>query len=412
MRLAIGPLGASALSFLLPCAALLALLVGRAARLGAAARLAGMGVASLAAALLVARHLTGSLTPDVTTLLVPYAVAVAALVGVGVAAFEQDVAASRFGWRQLASSLAVLAVVVGVFPFVGSVSTGRFDLPQRGYDTQFGYYLSAPRTGGTRTLWLGDPRSVPAASWPIEPGLAFATSMNGLPGGDSLFAPPSSGAASVLSDDVVLALRGDTVHLGRLLAAAGILAVVVVGGTAPSVTGQQPIVTPPPGSLLPALRRQVDLVDESDVGGVDLFLNTASHGVVAERPQPLATTAAPGTFWGARYWRAALDPTSSTGAVPGGTVLAALAPAGDFTLSVDGVAAPRASAYGWAASWRVPKGRAVLSLDVLPLNAVLAALVLVLWLAVLVVAIGPERLARLWRRRRTEAVDDVARDAP
>ncbi len=118
LRLAIGPIGESALSFVLPAAALLALVVGRGERLSVATRLAGMGIASIAASLLVARHLTGSFAPDVSTLLVPYALSVAALVGTGVAAFEQDVAASQFGWRQLLATLAVLGVLVGTFPFV------------------------------------------------------------------------------------------------------------------------------------------------------------------------------------------------------------------------------------------------------------------------------------------------------
>ncbi len=246
---------------------------------------------------------------------------------------------------------------------------------------------------------------MPAASWPIEPGLAFATSTNGLPGGSSLFVPPSSGAASVLSDDVVLALRGDTVHLGRLLAAAGVYAIVVVTATAPALSGQQPISTPPPPGLLVALSHQVDLYAESEVGGVDLFINTASHGIVAIRRQPLSETASPGSFWGARYWRPVLDPATGTGTTRGGTLLGTLSPAGDFTVTVDGKVATRSPAFGWASSWRVGPGTATLSLAAPPFNAILAALVLVMWLAVLVAAVGVDRLERFaaWVRRRPRA---------
>ena len=49
---------------------------------------------------------------------------------------------------------------------------------------------------------------------------------------------PRAARRSVLSDDVVAAMRGETVHLGRLLATAGIAYVVVVSATAPALAGQ------------------------------------------------------------------------------------------------------------------------------------------------------------------------------
>ena len=401
VRMTVGPFGASPLSWLLPAAALLALVVGRGERFTTAARLAGMAVASLAAALLVARHLTGSFTPDVSTLLVPYAVALGALVGAGVATFEQDIAGAQFGWRQLAAALTMLVIAVGTIPFVASVSTGRFDLPQQGYDVQLGS-LPVPTIGGSRTLWLGDPRSVPLASWPIEPGLAFATATNGLPGGQTQFAPPATGAASVLSDDVVAAMRGQTVHLGRLLATAGVAYVVVVSATAPALQGNQhPIDTPPPADLLPALQRQLDLAAVPLAGGADVFVNTAWRGITAERPEPLDPAATPGGAAASRDWAPALGRTSWSGSLPEGTLFGALAPAGDFTASAGSTTLVRSDAYGWAATWHVPAaGTVQVSLDAWPINGVLATVVLLLWLASLALVIGPERFARARRALR------------
>lgn len=400
VRLAMGPVGTGAAAWLLPAAALLPLVVGRDQRFTTACRFAGMGIVSLGAALLVARHLTGSFSPDVSTLLVPYALAIAALVGTGVAAFEQDVAASQFGWRQVLSASAMVMVLVGAVPFVLSTSSGRFDLPLRGYDTQFSF-LAAPKLGGTRSLWLGDPRAVPLDSWSITPGLAFATSTNGLPGGADLFTPPSSGAAHVISDDIVTAMHDATVHLGRLLATAGITTVIVVSATAPTLAGQQhPIESPPPAALVPALRHQQDLTVEPGGGGVLTFVNDATHGITAVRPEPLDASAGPGNFGASRFWKPVLDPATRSGRVPAGTLLATLAPAGDFAATVDGKSVPETVAYGWAASWAVPKGTAQISLDAMPLNAMLASVVLALWLAVCLLAVGPDRLARAWRRLR------------
>jgi hypothetical protein len=414
IRLAIGPFGTGPLGWLLPAAAVFALLVSRAERLSVAARFAGMGAASLAASLLVARHLTGSLTPDVATLLVPYAVAIPALIGTGVAAFESDVADSRFGWRQLLAGLTMLAILAGgPVPLVVASATGRFDLPQHGFDTQIGT-LPTHRLGGSRTLWLGDPRAMPLAGWTIEPGLAFATSTTGLPNGDDLFVAPDSGAAHVIADDVVTALRGGTVHLGRLLAAAGIGNVVVVTSTAPGLGGaQQPIELPPPAALEPALLDQRDLQQVQGNGGALVFDNKSSHGIISTRTEPLDPSASAGTPAGSRLWLPTLRSSSWTGKVPAGVLLAELAPAGDFTATVDGRSVPRSSAYGWAASWTAPAGNAAISLDAPPFNAVLAALVLALWFLAAAAIIGLDRFSRLWAwLRRRPAATSVIEDEP
>jgi hypothetical protein len=422
LRLATGPFGTSPLAWLIPAAALLALLVGRSERLSAASKFAGMGVASLFVATLVVRHLLGPFSPDVATLLVPYAIGIAALVGTGVAAFEQDVARSRFGWRQLATAAALLAVAIGVIPFVQSLSTGRFGLPPYGFDSQLSL-LATPAQGGARTLWLGDPRALPLDSWTIEPGLAYATSTNGLPGEADQFAPPSGGAASVLASDVEVAMRGDTVQLGRLLAAAGVTSVVVVSAIAPTLSGtQEPGATPLPGALLPALRRQRDL-DAAPGGGtgVNLFTVTEAHGVFATRRQPLAPAAPAASFDASRFWVPALSADGWSGQLQPGTLLGTLAPSDDFSATLGHRTLVRSPAYGWAESWSVPtSGAARVQLTAAPLNALLAALVLLAWAAVVLGALGIDRLlgvrAALLRSRRAGGTavgtDDEAMASP
>jgi GT2 family glycosyltransferase len=411
IRFAIGPVGEGWLSWLLPAAALLPLIVGRSVRFVSAARFAGMGIAALFAAELVARHLTGSFAPDVSTMLVPYAVAVAALVGLGVASFEEDVVQFEFGWRQALSGTAMAVVLLGLLPFLpAAVVTGRFNLPQRGFETQFGF-LAVPPAGGNRTLWIGDPRALPLDSWSVEPGLAFATSTNGLPGGGDLFVPPSPGAAHVLSDDIVTAMDGETVQLGRLLAAAGITNVIVVTATAPTLAGlQQSIPTPPPAALLPALRHQQDLAMQPAGGGAVEFANRSTHGVTSNRMEAVPASATPGSLAGAVGWTPSLDPLTGAGPVRAGTLYAGLAPAGDFAATVNGTAMPRGLAFGWAPTWQVQKGEAQITLDAFPINGLLAALVLALWIAIAVSALGADRFERLGRliRGRGRTRDDAA----
>lgn len=408
LRLATGPFGHGALSWLLPAAALLPIVVGRGERLGAAARFAGMAVCSILVASLVGRHLLGSLTPDVETLLVPYAVGVAALVGTGVASFERDVASARFGWRQLAATATLLAVLVGAAPFVSSLSTGRFDLPQYGFEAPLAALGSSP-VGGTRVLWLGDPRVLPLASWTIEPGLAFATSVGQTPGASDVLAPPAPGAASVLSSDVQTALRGQTVLLGRLLAAAGVGTVAVVTATAPSLAGtQQTTAVPPPPALLAALRRQVDLSSYPGTGsGLVLFGVSESHGIIASRTEPLSPSAQASAASSARYWRPALSAGTWSGTSGPATILASLAPAGDFVATLDGASLPASSAFGWARSFTVPRrGSVRIRLDAVPLDALLAAAMLAAWVLVLAGALGADRLLRF--RRAMRRLEDAA----
>lgn len=405
VRLAVGPFGDGVLSWLLPAAAMLVLFLARDARLASAARFLGMGLVPLLLAFGVARGDLGSFTPDVATLLVPWAVAIAALVGTGVAAFEADVKRARFGWRQLVATCMVLLVVASVIPFVQSAGSGRFDLPPYGVEAEVALG-AVPADGGARTLWLGDPRVLPMASWSIVPGLAYATSADGPPGEAQLFAPPGPGPAAQLAHDVVLALEGRTVELGRLLAAAGVANVVVLSADAPQLPGtQSPPQLPPPPGLLASLQRQDDLAESPGASsGVAVFVVTESHGIVAARGRPLAAGATPGEPAAARDWTPALGTFTARGAMGTGTLLAALAPAGDFTATLDGTALPRASAFGWEATWSTPHaGTVVLSRSAPPLDALLAAAVLALWCALLLGALGADRLVRLRAvlRRRT-----------
>ena len=89
--------------------------------------------------------------------------------------------------------------------------------------------LAPSAAGGYRVLWLGDPSVLPTPGWTVAPGLALATSQNGLPGGATAFTPPDSGATDALIQAVQAALRGQTVDLGSLLAPAGISTIVFTG---------------------------------------------------------------------------------------------------------------------------------------------------------------------------------------
>ena len=391
LRGADGSFGASWWGYLLPGAALLGFAVSRGERRRLATMLLSIATLTLIVANLDARHWMGSFSPDLDVLLVVYVFALAAMIGLGVGALELDLRQAGFGWRQLAAGLTVAALVVATAPFLWSLGSGRFNLPTTSVAQSLST-LSPSSLGGYRVLWLADPSVSPIAGWSIAPGLEASTSMNGLPGGDTLFTTPDSGASDVILKAVALSLEGRTVRLGELLAPAGISAIVVLNSVAPELAGvlMAPM-RPVPTNLMTALSRQTDLSLELQTGSVEVFANSLFHGVASQS----SGTSASG-------WVPALGANATSGPVnSGATVVLGLAPASAFSLVVNGAAAPRTVA-GWLGTYQVGSfhgpvnGRVVLHR--LPLNGVLAGATLALWAVMLLGLAGVQRLEALYRR--------------
>ena len=239
IRFAVGPAARSPLAWLLVVGAALPLVIARGTRLAWAARLWVMALASWGIAYATSRGELGSFTPSETVVLAPAALAVAACVGIGIAAFENDLSGREFGWRQLVGVAALVFVAVGLLPVLGGAVGGRWDLPSQGVEQPLAF-LARPSTGVARVLWLGDPRALPAGGWSVESGLAYALTPQELPDAAQVFAPAGPGPADEVAKAVRLAAAGGTVHLGRLLAPAGVRYVVVVDALAPSLVGSSP----------------------------------------------------------------------------------------------------------------------------------------------------------------------------
>jgi hypothetical protein len=258
-------------------------------------------------------------------------------------------------------------------PLLTAAGSGRFNLPSTS-EAESLSTLTSSATGNYRVLWLADPSVLPLAGWNVAPGLAAATSMNGLPAGNTLFTSPASGTSDVLLQAVDLALQGQTIRMGSLLAPAGIASVVVMQSAAPVLAGVQGSpVHPVPAALSEALARQSDLALVLATPTVAVYANTAFKGVTVAHQ---GTTSTPVFTNG-----------TTNGAVPAGsTISAALAPAGAFALNVDGLATPRSTGHNWWPRYRVPAGtapkQATLVLHQFPLNGLLAAFTLGLWLIV------------------------------
>jgi hypothetical protein len=285
VRLAVGPIGVTPLAYGLVGAAVLSLLIGVRRRLTWAAMAWGLVLSAWTLSWAESRGWTAGLAVDVHILLVAAAVGVSLAIGLGVGAFEHDLPAFRFGWRQAAAALAAGAALMGALPVLAAVGSGRWDLPTSGLGEATAWLASRAPSGGFRTLWLGDPRVLPGGGWQLERGLGYSVTEGGLPDFTGLWVSSTPGPASAVGEDVLLAERHRTVQLGTLISKAGVRYVVVVGALAPEIPGyQSPLAFAPPPTLTSALSAQTDLEQVPGQGGLSVYVNTvAAPGPVHAR---------------------------------------------------------------------------------------------------------------------------------
>ena len=365
LRFAVGPVARSPLAWCVVLAAALPLAVGRGIRLVWAARLWVLALGSWGLALATTHGDLGRFAPSESVVLAPAALTVAVCVGLGISAFENDLSGREFGWRQLLSVAALVFVGVGLLPVVAGAVNGRWGLPSQGAEQPLAF-LGRPSTAGvSRVLWLGDPRALPVGGWTVRPGLAYASLPRTSPTRARSSPRPVRARPAWSATRSELAVSGGTVHLGRLLASAGVRYVVVVDGLSASgqPTGPPSVSAPPPAGLEQDLLEQDDLQVVPGVLGVQVFANGEFVPVTAGRGTPLPAT----TTWSypsaadVAGWQPLFASLTAgapaTATVATGTLYAGYAPAGNFSVTAAGRTAVRRPAFGWAAQYQVTPGR-------------------------------------------------------
>ena len=343
----------------------------------------------------------GSFAPSESVVLAPAALAVAACVGLGISAFEEDLTGREFGWRQVVGVVALVFVALGLLPVVAGAAGGRWGLPSQGVEQPLAFLGHPGGTGTARVLWLGDPRALPAGGWSVQPGLAYALTPEALPDASQVFTPAGPGPADLVADAVRLAVSGGTVHLGRLLAPAGVRYVVVVDALAPSMVGTvtPSVSAPPPAGLDTDLLEQDDLRVVPGEVGVQVFENGEDMPATAERAAPLPVVHAWSYPSAADVvgWQPVLGDLAggapAAGTVTAGTVYAGYAPAGSFALSLEGRTVRRQPAFGWAAQYAVARGEASLALSQFPYVPLAVLLELAAWVVLAAALVGRPRRA-------------------
>jgi GT2 family glycosyltransferase len=405
LRLGAGPIGDTALALGFLVAAALPLWIGRRWRLAWAIRSWTVAALALALAWAAGRGWLGPVAVPAGVLVAGAGCALASAIGIGMAAFEQDLRGHRFGWRQAGVGLAGLAAVVASLPVLAASFDGRWHLPQIGYG-QATAWMSSPtvlRHGDFRVLWIGDPRVVPGTGWQAMPGLSYTLSTDGVPDATGLWPPADPGVAAGVGEALREATAGSTVRLGSLLAPYAIRYVVLVDAIAPSIPGlQTPVVYPPPTEVEPSLLAQLDLRQVIGQGGFELFVNDQAVPLRAVHP------GGPGRSAPAPVLLGSPDATAVRGFVPSGTLVASVAPGESWRLASGGETSTPVPALRFPASFPMVHARVVtLHFRGSLLHGLAVTVEVALWIALVGVLLGRRRWLDWWwvplRTRRAAA---------
>lgn len=401
LRFQTGPWGAPPFGWAFLLAGALPVIIGRSWRLEWAVRswmvmLAGWG------ALWVAQqgHLPMDL-PTAEVVLAPVAAALGLSAALGLAAFETDLRAYRFGWRQILSVLAALGVVLGAAPLTAGLLEGRWRTPASDFSSSLDDLIADDAAGPFRVMWIGDPDHLPVRGYRYDEQLAVGTSDDGPPTVIERFPVPEEGATPLLRQALTAAEDRRTSRLGRLLAPMGVRYLVVQTQLAPTDEDLETADGLVP--MLDTLAQQLDLERVPVSDGLTVYRNTSwapSRSVLPPREGDR-------TSWeqadgdDLRDAVAALvedeGAVGASGTVPTtGDLLVSSTFDDRWSTTVDGVALRHTETFGWANQFDATRdGDGQLSYSTPVVHHVLSIGQAVLW----VLALLAWRRSRRVRRR-------------
>ena len=288
-----------------------------------------------------------------------------------VEAFDTDVVGARFGWRQPLTVLALVAVLVPVFPLAVNAADGRWNQPTSSLDTLLKQLAKNPEEGDYRVLSLGHPDLLPAAPRTLSSNekargdalrLGYSVTDDGIATLFTQWAPGDTSTVAALETALGHLVRGDTPRVGRLLAPLGVRYVVVPRIDNARSRRSSPL--PEPEGLLDALRLQLDLRRQYAAADLLIYENVSWAPTVAQ--QSPAGAAASTTadieelvlsdLGGATPAKSGFIAGRATQrlTVAGGVVSLAVPPSDRWSLSVDGMRVPSRPAFGAVTAFDVP----------------------------------------------------------
>ena len=343
LRFRTGPAGAGFAGWGLLAAGSLALVVATGERLAWAGRAWMLALFGFAAVWLPARFASGTLAPPPEAGLVLAAVGLSLAVGIGVGAFSHDLRAFHFGWRQLASVVAAVALALPVLGFLADTVDGSWRAPSNDW-AQTLSWTAAQSSGGSRLLLVGDPAALPGDPL-VAHGIGYTTFDDSAIDARSLL-PPRPRAGRLIGDQLVVAQRDRTSRLGHLLAPMGVRYVAVVDGRGPGDHSM-----PAPAGVHDAFDGQLDLRRLRTDGSYALYENTVWMPIRASLAIPVRTLgSADAATAGLTLDLSGAKPLTSNRVPPGAVVLSESYD-GRWHARGNGRTLPHVRAFGWANGW-------------------------------------------------------------
>ena len=270
LRFQTGPNGVGLSGWIIAGAALLVLVLASGPRLVWATRAWVLALVSFACVWVPSRFFPDVPMPAVEGLLVPAALGVSLAVGLGVAAFIEDVRQFHFGWRQVAAVGGAIALAFPVFAFAVDALDGRWHMPPTDWNQNLSWMRAEDESGQFRVLWLGNPAVLPVD--PVVHGdVGFGVTNDGPGDVRTALPPPSGGSSARLANAVDLLRERRSNRVGALLGPMGVRYLAVPERPNPGILRTDPA----PAKLLVALADQLDLVRLEGPPGLELYENSA-----------------------------------------------------------------------------------------------------------------------------------------
>lgn len=326
LRFDIGNVLLSSVAVLLFVPVAVSVLIVRGARVGWALRGALLVVATIIAVMLDDRQLLPGHLPEPGVVLVLAAFGMSVCAGAVGAGLSLDVLRGRLSWRQPLGVLASVAFIVGMVPAAVNTIDGRFNQTETSLTESLQTLPDATQDGQYRTLYLGDPRVVPASPTNLGWGIAYSVTTGVEPRLEDGWEPSRTRATDQLEVALRGIVRGQTARAGRLLAPLAVRYVIVpiIDGAAST---RDDLIEPPTG-LVSALSDQLDLRRRYSSPDVVIFENAAwiptrslltEAGAIASRSAGTSQVIAADITGATPFLQTDYDHQTATGDAPIGT---------------------------------------------------------------------------------------------
>jgi GT2 family glycosyltransferase len=342
LRFQTGPNGAGVSGWIIAGTALLVLVLASGPRLVWATRAWVLALLSYACVWIPSRFFSDVPMPAVEALLVPAALGVSLAVGLGVAAFIEDVRSFHFGWRQVAAVGGAIALAFPVLAFGVDALDGRWHMPPTDWNANLSWMRSEGESGQFRVLWLGNPEVLPVD--PVVHGdVGYGVTNDGPGDARTALPPPAGGEGARIGGAVDLLRERRSNRVGALLGPMGVRYLAVPERPDPGIERTDPA----PAKLLVALDDQLDLIRLEGPPGLQLYENRAwipQGAAVPKRRIPVGEADQFGPTIGARTPTAVRDGVR----VPAGAILWSQSYDGAWSASSNGRTLPHREVLGWA----------------------------------------------------------------